>query len=267
MPGESLITLLTDFGTDDPWVGSLKGVLFSLNPAARVVDMTHNVPPHDIFAGAFALYRCYRDYPTWTIHLCVVDPGVGSSRRPILVVTDNRYLIGPDNGLFSFIYQHDIVSRVFHINAEHYYRRPVSDTFQARDIFAPVAAWLSKGIESSKFGDAIEDYVKIPIPIDKVVGAGLIKGEVCAIDRFGNLITNIRTETLYAFSEQSGKKRFKILIAGQELPLLTGGYTQERPLFALINSSGLIEIASSSRPASEALGITTRGREVGVMGV
>jgi hypothetical protein len=267
MPVETLITLLSDFGNDDPWVGSVKGVLLSLNPALRVVDITHNVPPHDVFAGAFTLFRCYKDYPTWTIHLCVVDPGVGGSRRPILVVTDNRYLIGPDNGLFSFIYQHDIISRVYHITAEHYFRRPVSETFHARDVFAPVAAWLSKGIDSSNFGDPIEDYVRIPIPVDKVVGAGLVKGEVCAIDRFGNLITNIRTETLYAFSEQSGKKRFKVLIAGQELPLLTGGYVQERPIFAILNSSGLVEVAASGRPAAEVLGVTARGREVGVMGV
>jgi S-adenosyl-L-methionine hydrolase (adenosine-forming) len=264
---DTMIALLTDFGNDDPWVGGVKSSLLTANPAANIVDITHGVPPHDIFAGAFTLFRAYRDFPPWTIYLCVVDPGVGSSRRPILVVAADRYFIGPDNGLFSFIYQYTEVSRVIGITAEHYYRRPVSDTFHARDIFAPVAAWLSKGIESAKFGDPIEDYVKIPIPADKVVGDTLIKGEVCAIDRFGDLVTNIRVETLASFAEQSGKKRFKVLVAGQELPLVSGGYTQERPLFALINSSGLVEIAANSRSASEALGITTRGREVGVMAV
>lgn len=264
---ETMIALLTDFGNDDPWVGSVKSSLLAINPALRILDISHSVPPHDIFAGAFTLFRGYRDYPPWSIFLCVVDPGVGGSRRPIIVVAADRYFIGPDNGLFSFIYQHTEVSRVIAITADHYFRRPVSDTFHARDVFAPVAAWMSKGIECDKFGDVVEDYLKIPIPVDKVVGDTLIRGEVCAIDRFGDLITNIRVETLASFADQSGKKRFKVLVAGQELPLVTGGYTQDRPLFALINSSGLVEIAASSRPASEVLGITSRGREVGVMAV
>lgn len=264
---ETLITLLTDFGHQDPWVGSVKSVLYSIHPEAKVVDITHDIPPHDVFAGAFALFRAYKDYPNWTIHLCVVDPGVGSTRRPILVVAADRYFIGPDNGLFSFVYQHCEVNRVLAITSDHYFRRPVSDTFHARDVFAPVAAWLAKGIESSKFGDLVDDYVKIPVPVDKIVGDTLIKGEVCCVDRFGNLITNIRVETLQEFAERSGKKRFKVLVAGQELPLLSGGYAQERPHFALVNSSGLVEIAASGRPASEALGVTSRGREVGVMGV
>lgn len=264
---DTMIALLTDFGYDDPWVGSVKSSLWATNPAVRIADITHSVPPHDIFAGAFTLHRAYRDFPPWSIYLCVVDPGVGSSRRPLIVVAADRYFIGPDNGIFSFIYQHTEVSRVIAITADHYFRRPVSDTFHARDVFAPVAAWMSKGIEGAKFGDPIEDFVRIPIPVDKVVGDTLVRGEVCAIDRFGDLITNIRVETLASFAEQSGKKRFKILVAGQELPLVSGGYTQERPLFALINSSGLVEIAASGKPASEALGITTRGREVGVMAV
>ena len=143
MAGESapLITLLSDFGNDDPWVGSLKSVLWGIQPACRIVDVTHSIPPHDVFAGAFALYRSYRDYPAWTVHLCVVDPGVGGARRPILVVTEDRYFIGPDNGLFSFIYQFDDVSRVVHITADHYFRRPLSDTFHGRDVFAPIAVW------------------------------------------------------------------------------------------------------------------------------
>ena len=264
---DKMIALLTDFGCDDPWVGGVKSVLLSIDPALRTVDITHSVPPHDVFAGAFTLFRAYRDFPPWSIYLCVVDPGVGGARRPIIVVAADRYFIGPDNGLFSFIYQHTEVDRVVAITADHYFRRPVSDTFHARDVFAPVAAWMAKGIESSKFGDPVEDYVKIPIPVDKVVGDTLIKGEVCALDRFGNLITNIRVETLAGFAEQSGKKRFKVLLAGQELPLVSGGYVQDRPLFALVNGSGLVEIAASSRSASEALGITSRGREVGVMAV
>jgi S-adenosylmethionine hydrolase len=260
-----IITLLTDFGHDDPWVGSMKGVLWSIEPAFPIVDMSHEIPPHDVFAGAFTLYRSYRDFPAWSIHLCVVDPGVGGSRRPLIVVTDDRYFIGPDNGIFSFVYEHDRVSRVIAVTADHYFRRPVSGTFHGRDVFAPVAGWLAKGIDSSRFGEVIEDYVKIPVPVERALGEGLVKGEVCALDRFGNLITNIREETLKALGERTGKNRFKVLVAGQEVPLVSGGYGQDLPLFAVINSSGLVEVAANQRPAAQILAITGRGKEVGVM--
>ncbi|MEJ2369076.1 MAG: SAM-dependent chlorinase/fluorinase, partial [Acidobacteriota bacterium] len=260
------VTLYTDFGWRDPWVGSMKCVLWSIDPALKIVDVTHDIPSHDIFAAAFALFRSYRDYPPRTVHVCVVDPGVGSKRRPILVAGEDHYFVGPDNGVFSFIYAHERVQKVVDISAEHYFRRPVSQTFHGRDIFAPVAGWLAKGIDSSKFGEVIDDYVRIPVPEDRVVGESLVKGEICEVDRFGNLITNIRKTTLDRFAAEAGKKKFKVLLAGQELPLVTGGYAQQEPLFALINSSGLLEIASSSKPASKALGIQGRGKEVGVMG-
>jgi S-adenosylmethionine hydrolase len=268
MAGENapFVTLLTDFGTDDPWVGSVKSVLWSIQPDFRILDMSHGVPAHDVFAGGFALYRAYRDYPAWTIHVCVVDPGVGGPRRPLLVVTDDRYFIGPDNGIFSFVYQFDEVHRVVAITADHYFRRPLSETFHARDVFAPVAAWLSKGIDSARFGDPVDDYVKIPVPVDRVVGDSLLKGEICAVDRFGNCITNIREATLRTLAEKTGKQRFKVLVGGQELPLASGGYGQEAPLFALIGSSGLLEVAANGRSAAQLLGVTGRGKEVGVMG-
>ncbi len=268
MPGGDtpFVTLLTDFGADSPWVGAMKAVLWSIQPEFRIIDVGHSEAPHDIFGGAFTLYRTYKDYPPWTIHLCVVDPGVGGPRRPILAVIDDHYFVGPDNGLFSFAYQFGEVSRVIAITAEHYFRRPVSETFHGRDVFAPIAGWVSKGIDLTRFGEPVEDYVKIPVPVDRVVGESLAKGEVCAIDRFGNLITNVRLETLRLLAEQSGKRRFKVLIAGQEAPMVTGGYGQEQPLFALVNSSNLVEIACNGRSAAEALGLTARGKEVGVMG-
>lgn len=268
MAGENgpFITLLTDFGTGDPWVGSLKSVLWQMQPAAKVIDITHAVPPHDIFAGAFALYRSYRDYPSWTIHLCVVDPGVGGLQRPLLVITDDRYFIGPDNGIFSFIYQFDVVHKVIHVTADHYFRRPVSETFHGRDIFAPIAAMLSKGIDSTRFGDEVEDYVKLTVPVDRVVGDSLIKGEVCAVDRFGNCITNIRATTMEELAIKTGRHRFKVLVGGQEIPLVTGGYGQDAPLFALVGSSGLLELAANAKSAAQVLGIAGPGKEVGVMG-
>lgn len=267
MPGENapFIALYTDFGTDDPWVGELKAALWSVQPAFRILDATHAVPPHDLQAGAFALYRTYRSLPPWTIHLCIVDPGVGGPRRPILVVTEDRYFLGPDNGVFSYIYQYETVNRIIHITADHYFTRPVSQTFHARDLFAPVAGWLSKGIDSTKFGEVIDDPVKVAVPLDRAVGESLLKGEVCAVDRFGNLITNIRRSTLEELTSRTGKSRFKALVAGHEVPFVSeGGYAQEAPLFALFNSAGLLEVAGSSRSAAEALGVG-RGKDVGLM--
>jgi len=267
MPGEStpIITLLTDFGHGDPWVGSMKGVLWSIQPGCRIVDLSHSVPPHDVFGGAFTLYRTFRDFPSRTIHVCVVDPGVGGPRRPLLVVTGDHYFVGPDNGVFSFIYRYGDLSRVIAVTAEHYFRRPTSQTFHGRDVFAPVAGWLSRGIDASRFGEDIDDYVTIPVPEDKVVGDNLIQGEICCVDRFGNLITNIRRETLDDLSERTGKKRFKVLVAGQEAPFVTTGYGQETALFALVNSAELVEIAAPRSSAAQALGIFGRGREVSIM--
>lgn len=267
MPGENapLIALYTDFGTEDPWVAELKATLWSVQPAFRIVDVTHAIANHDIGAAAFALFRSYRNLPPWTINFCVVDPGVGGPRRPILVVTDDRYFLGPDNGVFSYVYEYETVSRVVHLNAEHYFRQPVSQTFHARDVFAPIAGWLSKGIDSGKFGDVISDPVKVAVPLDRSVGDTLVKGEVCAVDRFGNLITNIRAATVQDLAARTGKSRFKVLVAGHEVPFISsGGYAQEAPLFALVGSAGLLEIAANARSAAQALGIG-RGKDVGLM--
>jgi hypothetical protein len=266
MAGEAapLVTLLTDFGTGDPWVGSLKGVLWSIQPAFRIVDLTHDVPPHDVFHAAYTLYRCYRDFPPWTIHLCVVDPGVGGDRRPLLVITDDRYFIGPDNGIFSFVYAFDTVSRVIHITADHYFRRPLSETFHGRDIFAPVAGWLSKGIDSSRFGEVVEDPVTLPVPVDRIGEDGLLRGEVCAVDRFGNLLTNVRRQTLEALRESAGGRPLQVVLGEREIPVVSGGYGQAAPLFALVGSSGLLEIAARESSAAEATGIRSRGTPVAV---
>ena len=260
-----LITLTTDFGTSDPWVASLKAALLAAQPDFRILDITHEVPKHDVAAAAFALYRCYRDFPIGTIHLCVVDPGVGGIRRPILVVSENHTFIGPDNGVFSYIYERDTVYRVVHINADHYFRRPVSDTFHARDVFAPIAGQLSKGFDPTRFGEVVTDFVRVAVPLDSIVGDALVKGEVCVVDRFGNLVTNIHHQTLESLAEKTGKATFKVLIAGHEIPILSGGYAQETPLFALMGAYGFLEISCNQRSAAEALGISGRGKEVGVM--
>jgi hypothetical protein len=182
------------------------------------------------------------------------------------VVAEDRYFIGPDNGIFSFIYQFDVIQKVIHVTADHCFRRPVSDTFHGRDVFAPIAAWLSKGIGTDRFGEAVDDYARLSVPVDHVAGESLVKGEICAVDRFGNCITNIRAATLEQLGFKTGRRRFKVLVGGQEIPVVTGGYAQEAPLFALMGSSGLLEIAANARSAAQLLGVTGRGKEVGVMG-
>lgn len=259
----SLVALMTDFGYDDPWVASMKAVLFSINPAIKTVDITHSVPPHDIFSGALTLYRSYRDFPTGTVFLCVVDPGVGSGRLPLIVSTDNYYFVGPDNGIFSFIYAYE-EHKVTAVDADYYFRKPVSETFHGRDVFAPVAAWLTRKVDVFRFGPTLNNYIKKEVPVDEVAEGSISGGEVCSVDRFGNLITNVRLTTMKKLALASGRKSFQIDVAGKKIPLLSGGYKQDAPLFALINSSGLLEITSFRKSAAELLGVSEAGTKVGV---
>ena len=165
----ALITLLTDFGTADYFVGAMKGVILSVNPDARIVDITHEIPPQDIAAAAFTLLAAYVAFPAQTIHLSVVDPGVGSARRPILVMAGEQFFVGPDNGIFSYVIDREPKALVFHVNNEEYFRDPVSATFHGRDIFAPVAGALSNGVKPEKLGAEIDDYVRLtPLAPDKL---------------------------------------------------------------------------------------------------
>ena len=156
-----IITLLTDFGAADYFVGALKGAILSVNPQAQVVDITHEIAAHDIRAGAFTLLAAYEAFPPQTIHVAVVDPGVGSSRRPILVATREHFFVGPDNGLFSYICEREPEPRVYHLTEEKFFRPMVSATFHGRDIFAPVAGALSKGTPPASLGELITDYVRL----------------------------------------------------------------------------------------------------------
>ena len=189
-----LITLLTDFGTADYFVGAMKGVILSINPHARIVDITHEIPPQNIPAGAFMLSAACQAFPSETIHVAVVDPGVGSTRRPLVVSGCNQYFVGPDNGLFSFIFERDREARVFHLTNEDYFRRPVSQTFHGRDVFAPVAAALSKGVRPEQLGVEIKDYQLLAQLKPRRRDARTIEATIIHIDRFGNCITNLTAE-------------------------------------------------------------------------
>jgi S-adenosylmethionine hydrolase len=239
-----LITLTTDFGARDPFTGSMKGVILKINPQVQIVDISNEITPQDIWEAGYVLKSAYSHFPKGTIHLAVVDPGVGSGRRPVIVVTESYYFVGPDNGLFSLIYQEAERLRVHHITAAHYFLPNPGPTFHGRDVFAPVAGWLAKGIPSGNFGNEITDFVKLSVPAPKIVENG-IEGHVVHIDRFGNVITDITfREIQQLLGEDANLESSSVIIAGKEIKGLKKYYAESAPGTpgAIVNSSGVLEI-------------------------
>jgi len=254
-----LVTFTSDFGTRDYYVGAVKGAILSVFPEARIVDISYEVPSHDVLAGAFCLAGFYSTFPAGTIHLVVVDPGVGSSRRGILVSNEKYRFVAPDNGVLSLVYDRESVSRVHSLEAEHYYRKPVSPTFHGRDIFAPVVGWLLKGIDESKFGPEISDYRKLAIPPVQRREGGVLEGFILHIDKFGNLVTNFTPEAVGGLELSSG--RFEL--GDQVVRKQVGCYADagdDEPVF-LVGSSGYIEIAVQKQSAAKVLN-ARRGMKV-----
>ena len=265
MARKPIITLITDFGTADHFVGTIKGVILNINPAVEIVDICHSVTSYDIFDAAFTLAQSYRFFPPDTIHMVVVDPGVGTARRALLVRTMAHTFVAPDNGVLSLIYEREENPEVRHVTADHYFLNPVSNTFQGRDVFAPIAAWLSKGVEVSKFGDPITDYTRFASPKPKRVGETFAKGVALRIDKFGNVVTNFTPEDIpQLFAENPSP--FKIIINEHEITRLNLSYSMGKPseLFAIVGSSGYIEICTNRGSAAEILNVS-RGAEVGVV--
>jgi len=258
----SIVTLTTDFGEQDYYVGAMKGVILDVSPDTEVIDLCHNVLPYDILDAAFTIAQSYRWFPLRTVHLVVVDPGVGTQRRPILVSGDRHFFIGPDNGVFSFIYPEQEKLTVWHITGDHYFHQPVSNTFHARDVFAAVAGWLAKGVEARQFGDEIEDYVKLSIPKAQAVNDKSWKGMVLKVDRFGNVITSIAAADCPAlFAEPTPP--FKLTAGGKDITKLVPNYAEggQGEIFALLGSSGYLEIATNRGGAGKLLSLN-RGGEV-----
>src|SRR5262245_49520581 len=183
-----LIALLTDYGLQDPYVGLLKGALLSVNPQARIVDLTHEVPPQDIREGSRILAAAVPYFPAGTIFVAVVDPGVGTGRALVGIETDRHFFLAPDNGLLGFLRRN--ARRTVQITASKYFLKPLSQTFHGRDILAPVAGHLSRGVDLSKFGSAVKRLAALDDAPPSVSADGALRGEVVSIDRFGNLITN-----------------------------------------------------------------------------
>jgi S-adenosylmethionine hydrolase len=243
MKSTAIITLCTDFGYKDPLSGIMKGVILSINPEVNIVDISHGIGRYNVREAALTLGMSYRQFPPRTIHVAVTDPGVGSSRRAILVATDNYFFVGPDNGIFSVVYSESRRFEVIHITADHYFLRDKSATFHARDVFSPVAAWLSKGIDASNFGESITDFVRIPFPVPAMPTRTAVEGVVIYLDHFGNAVTNIRPEHIDALRNTKPDAKMKIVAKGREVPMKEFyGQAEDKGLYALINSMDYLEL-------------------------
>jgi S-adenosyl-L-methionine hydrolase (adenosine-forming) len=246
-----LITLTTDFGLSDHYVGTMKGVILKICPTARIVDISHGVGAFAIAEAAFALSQAYDYFPRGTVHVAVVDPGVGTSRRPILAKAAGQYFIAPDNGVLSMIYARES-HKVRAISSDRYFLKPVSQTFHGRDIFAPVAAHLASGIAPARFGKLIEDYLRLSFDKPERTGRRTWTGAILKVDRFGNVITNFKVEDFLDL----GKRAFEMAAGPQLIGVLARNYAERGAgeLFLIVGSAGYYEISASQASAAKLLG-------------
>jgi len=231
--------MTTDFGYKDPFIAEMKGVILSINRNASIIDLTHDIQTFNIDEAAFVINSSYKYFPDGSLHIVVIDPGVGSSRRAMIIRSDKHYFVGPDNGVFSLILNGDKLARCVEIANAKYVLKMQSPTFQGRDIFAPAAAWLSSGVDLSEIGPEIEDPTLIAFPIPQISEAGLT-GEVIYVDRFGNAITNITERDLAKIGDD-----WVMQLEGL-IPTLSKYYSELQigKLGCLVNSSGHLEIFS-----------------------
>jgi len=254
MSPKPIITLLTDFGTADYFIAAMKGVIMSTTLKVTLVDITHEIPPHAVAAAAFTLLACYRDFPAGTIHLAIVDPGVGSTRRPIAISAGGYTFVGPDNGLFSYVLDHESDSRVFHLTRQDCFRPNPSTTFHGRDVFAPVAARIASGIAISDVGEEITDPVRLDFTAKcNSTADGGCDAAILHIDRFGNCVTNITREII------GGRKTgsLSIEVNGQTISSIHQFYAEaaDMPseLFAVWGSAGFLELSKYCDSAAQRL--------------
>ncbi len=242
-----IVTLLTDFGLSDHYVGVLKGVILRFNPSAQIVDLTHQVEPFDVLGASFTLAAAHSYFPPGTVHAVVVDPGVGGDRRPILAEAGGWLFLAPDNGVLEWIYRRR-PARVRALQPDRFALQPISNTFQGRDIFAPAAGLLSGGESPERLGDPIEDFARLDLPCPRQVAPGRWQGEVLKVDRFGNLITNFTAAELPA--------RFWLTVGQARVEKLHAAYSSAPPgaIFAIAGSSGFIEISVKEASAAAAAG-------------
>jgi S-adenosylmethionine hydrolase len=273
-----IITLTTDFGYDDAYVAAVKGAILNINPEANIVDVSHSIRPQDILQAAFILNAAYRYFPKQTVHVAIVDPGVGSERREIILKTPSAIFVAPDNGILSYVIDdlfsvesrsvieqtHGLTEIVFRKGLEaaavtdpRFWRHPVSPTFHGRDIFAPVAAGLSLGISPYEFGEKINSLHVLPIARPSLDPDGNLVGQILHVDRFGNLTTNIRGDSLRG-------KDVVIEVTGQHIQGISDYYAQKEGVLAVVGSSGYLEISLRDGSACDFLGVGV-GHEIRVI--
>lgn len=252
-----IITLTTDFSLQDSYVGEMKGVIYSIDSEVNIVDISHLVEPQNILEGALLLSNFYHLYPKGTIHIAVIDPGVGSDRRGILMETENHLFVGPDNGLFTMVLKNESVKRVVELTNKDYFRKEISTTFHGRDIFAPVAAHAANGVAPESFGKVINDPKTLSIPSPFSSDSEIV-GEILFIDAFGNATTNIRKKDLNG--RDLSKARVKI--GNTKLKGIKRTYSdvEEGEALLLIGSSGCLEIAMNKDDAADELELETRDK-------
>ena len=246
-----LITLTTDFGASDHFVGTMKGVILGIAPRARIVDITHQIAPYNVTEAAFVISQAWRYFPKRTVHVVVVDPGVGGARRPILVEAAGQYFAGPDNGVFSMIYD-AAPHKVRVISNSRLMLPQVSRTFHGRDIFAPAAAHLARKTPPTRFGKLVHDPVRLASLEPSHLRDGAWRGVVLKVDRFGNLITNFHVHRFPDIKVNA----FELRAAQITIRRLALSYSDTAigEVFAIVGSSGYIEIAANQADASRKLG-------------
>jgi S-adenosylmethionine hydrolase len=246
-----LITLTTDFGLSDHFVGTMKGVICGIHAQARIVDISHQITPFEIPEAGFVIVEAYRFFPPKTVHVVVVDPGVGTSRRPIVVEAARQYFVAPDNGVLSMIYSSE-KHKVRAVTADKFFLKPVSQTFHGRDLFAPVAAHLARGMPPARFGKLISDYLKSTFEQPTRTGKRVWSGNILKIDRFGNLITNFHIKEFPDIEKRS----FEMVIGPQSVYQLARNYAECNfgELFLIVGSSGFLEVATNQSSAAKLIG-------------
>jgi hypothetical protein len=243
------IALLTDFGIQDNYVGAMKGVILSINSGAILVDITHQIKPGSIRDAAFLLVKTYRYFPKKTVFLVVIDPGVGSERKALAIKTKNYYFVGPDNGVLAWAAKDDGIVKVVELKSKRYFLREVSSTFHGRDIFAPVSAYLAKGVVIEKLGPKLKGIKQLDLPQPKIKG-NTLRGEVIYIDRFGNLVTNIKKDAFLSFL---GGRRFIARLNNRRITKICDFYSQaqEDKPFLVEGGFSLLEVSLKNKSAQE----------------
>jgi S-adenosyl-L-methionine hydrolase (adenosine-forming) len=242
-----ILTLTTDFGLSDHYVGSMKGVILGICPHAQIVDISHQVSTYAIAEGAFVIAQAYGSFPRGTVHVVVVDPGVGSDRRPILMEAAGQFFVAPDNGVLAMIFAH-VKHKVQVITNDRFFRHPVSQTFHGRDIFAPVAAHIAAGVSPSKIGKVITDYVRPSFERPRQGSPRTWTGEILAIDHFGNVVTNFHSDDFPTIEE--------LAIGRSKARRLVRSYAEARAgeLVAIVGSSDYLEVSLKQASAAEKIG-------------